>query len=59
MLLMSFSRAVSVVLIFSGVGPILRNEREIWGQKACYIAPAKSNISWETLQEISIKYKLS
>ena len=32
-LLMSYSRVVSVVLVLWGIGPILRNKYVIWGKE--------------------------
>ena len=50
-----YSRVLSVVLVLWGVCPILRNE---YGQKVCYIASEKRNVSRVTLQEFNIRSKL-
>ena len=34
-MLMSYSRVVSVVLVVWGIGPILRNKYAIWGKEVC------------------------
>ena len=34
-MLMSYSRVVSVVLVLWGIGPILRNKYVIWGKEVC------------------------
>ena len=55
---MSDSSAVIVVLVLWGVSPFLINGCRILGQKVCYIASGKGNVSWVTLKEFNITITL-
>ena len=55
---MSYSSAVIVVLVLWGVSPFLINGCRILGQKVCYIASGKGNVSWVTLKEFNITITL-
>ena len=56
--MLSYSRVVSLVLVPWGVGLILRNGYGIQGKEVCCIASGKRNVNRVTLQEFNIRYKL-
>ena len=57
-MLISYSRAVSVVLVLLGVGPVLRRRYGVEWQKVCCIVSVKWDVSKVRHREFNISYRL-